>query len=111
MHIAMNIIEDRLSAIRQRFEQGTQSRALTLEALIAKANEEPEVARREIGEFCHSLAGIAGMLGYRDMGEAASTVDHYARDPVGQIDILLAMAAALAELIHEVASKGGASAD
>ncbi len=111
MYRAMNIIEDRLSAIRLRFEQSAHMRAVTLDALISKANDEPEVARREIGEFCHNLAGIAGMLGYRDIGEAASAVDGYARDPVGQLDLLLAMAEVLSGLIHASAPDGEQTAD
>lgn len=79
-------MSDPLAPLRAKFRERTIGDARRLRDAVATG----EAGQAEIERIVHALAGAAGMFGFTDLGEAASTLDRrFAdRDPPPDEDIL-----------------------
>ncbi|MDP5333838.1 MAG: Hpt domain-containing protein [Paracoccaceae bacterium] len=66
-----------LRAAHDVFINLTTDRILQIEALTVAINkgEDPEPAVKEIAQVAHKIAGVAGTLGYPDIGDLARSVE------------------------------------
>lgn len=85
----MNALEERIAALAAKFAGGAPEQREALSAALAAGDSATLVAR------AHKLAGIAGMVGYGEIGEAALALEDAAL--AGQ-DIAAPAAALLALL-------------
>lgn len=71
------ILERALAPVRARFIEAIEGHILSFETLRQEAwRETPEKnALKEIGQLAHRIAGIAGSVGYKQIGEMASSVE------------------------------------
>ncbi|MDR9484897.1 MULTISPECIES: Hpt domain-containing protein [Sediminimonas] len=71
------ILERALAPVRARFIEAIEGHILSFEALRREARNghSSKESLKEIGQLAHKIAGIAGSVGYEEIGEAASTVE------------------------------------
>lgn len=95
--------EARLSALKQKMEQGLSTRATDLRE-AARALDEGDVgARQTLKSHAHRLRGIAGTYGHPDLTDAATRLEQTAAvSPAAQV---VELAEALADMAEQVGKR------
>jgi HPt (histidine-containing phosphotransfer) domain-containing protein len=83
-------LPDMLHAAHQVFVNLTTDRILRIEALKESVHkgEEPVPALTEIAQISHKIAGVAGTLGYPDIGDSARSVEQRLKSDLATIEPL-----------------------
>ncbi|MCD1625751.1 MAG: Hpt domain-containing protein [Paracoccaceae bacterium] len=78
-------LPDMLHAAHQVFVNLTTDRILRIEALkeAVHKGEEPVPSLTEIAQISHKIAGVAGTLGYPDIGDRARSVEQRLKSDLG----------------------------
>lgn len=99
-----------LRAAHQVFVNLTMDRILRIEALTQAIlkGEDPAPALTEIAQISHKIAGVAGTLGYPDIGDSARSIerdlkaDLAAGDPMRNWDRLAPAIESLMDALEEL---------
>ena len=71
----MSEFESRIGKLRRRFQLGASEDAIDLESALDQIGEGSLRASRDILDRVHKIAGIAGMLGFAEIHELATSIE------------------------------------